>query len=52
MWASAIYGTYGSSGPITEWKQKGKEWSDIKIGNTSKTIGNVGCLLTSVAILI
>ena len=52
MWASAIYGTYGSSGPITEWKQKGKEWSDIKIGNTSKTIGNVGCLVTSVAILI
>ena len=52
MWASAIYGTYGSSGPITEWKQKGKEWSDIKIGKTSKTIGNVGCLVTSVAILI
>ena len=52
MWASAIYGTYGSSGPITEWKQKGKEWSDIKIGNTSKTIGDVGCLVTSVAILI
>ena len=52
MWASAIYGTYGSSGPITEWKQKGKEWSDIKIGKTSKTIGDVGCLVTSVAILI
>ena len=52
MWASAIYGTYGSSGPITEWKQKGKEWSNIKIGNTSKTIGDVGCLVTSVAILI
>ena len=52
MWASAIYGTYGSTGPITEWKQKGKEWSDIKIGKTSKTIGDVGCLVTSVAILI
>ena len=52
MWASVIFGTYGSSGPITEWKQKGKEWSNIRIGNTSKTIGDVGCLVTSVAILI
>ena len=52
MWASAIYGVYGSSGEITTWKQKGREWSNIRIGNTSKTIGDVGCLVTSVSILI
>ena len=52
MWASAIYGVYGSSGEIATWKQKGREWSNIRIGNTSKTIGDVGCLVTSVSILI
>ena len=52
MWASSIYGVYGSSGEISTWKQKGREWSNIRIGNTSKTIGDVGCLVTSVSILI
>lgn len=52
MWSSAIYGIYGSSGEISTWKQKGREWSDIRIGNTRKTIGDVGCLVTSVSILI
>lgn len=52
MWSSAIYGVYGSSGEISTWKQRGREWSNIRIGNTSKTIGDVGCLVTSIAILI
>ena len=52
MWSSAIYGVYGSSGAITEWKQHGKEWSKIRIGRSSKTINNAGCLVTSIAILI
>lgn len=52
LWSSVIYGAYGSSGEITEWKQKGKEWSDIKIGNTNSTIRDIGCLVTSIAILI
>ena len=52
LWSSVIYGVYGSSGEITEWKQKGKEWSNIKIGNTNSTIGNIGYLVTSISILI
>lgn len=52
LWSSVIYGVYGSSGEIAEWKQKGKEWSSIKIGNTNSTIGDIGCLVTSIAILI
>lgn len=52
MWNAVIYGTYGDKGEIAEWKQKGKEWSNIKIGNTSSTIGDIGCLVTSISILI
>ena len=52
LWTSAIYGSYGSSGEYTDWKQRGKEWSNIRIGNSDRTIGQVGCLVTSIAILI
>ena len=52
LWSSVIYGVYSSSGEITEWKQKGKEWSNIKIGSTNSTIGDIGCLVTSISILI
>lgn len=52
LWTSAIYGSYSSSGEYTDWKQRGKEWSNIRIGNSDRTIGQVGCLVTSIAILI
>lgn len=44
---------YGNNyGEWVNWRQKGALWSNIKIGNTSKSIGNIGCLATSIAILI
>lgn len=52
LWSNVIYGVAGSSGEITEWKQKGMTWSDIKIGTTEATIGDIGCLVTSIAIQI
>ena len=52
LWSSVIYGVAGSSGEIIEWKQKGMTWSDIKIGTTDATIGDIGCLVTSIAIQI
>lgn len=52
LWSSVIYGIAGTSGEITEWKQKGMTWSDIKIGTTDATIGDIGCLVTSIAIQI
>lgn len=52
LWSAVIYGTYGSSGEITEWKKRGKEWSNIRLGTSSKYISNAGCLVTSIAILI
>ena len=33
-------------------KQTNKDWSDIKLGTTNSTIGDIGCLVTSIAVLI
>ena len=50
LWSGVIYGA--DDGEYTKWRQKGATWSNIKIGNTSSTIGDIGCLVTSIAILI
>lgn len=50
LWSGVIYGA--DDGEYTKWRQKGANWSNIKIGNTSSTIGDIGCLITSIAILI
>ncbi len=42
----------GSTGPYAGWKQGDPAWSTITIGNTNSTIGGVGCLVTSVSMLI
>lgn len=42
----------GSTGPYAGWKQGDPAWASITIGNTSSTIGGVGCLVTSVSMLI
>ena len=49
LWSAVIYGTYGSSGEITEWKKRGKEWFNIRLGTSSKQISNAGCLVTFIA---
>lgn len=50
LWNNLIYGN--NYGEWVNWIQKGAPWSNIKIWNTSKTIGDIGCLATSIAILI
>ena len=50
LWNNLIYGN--NYGEWMNWRQKGAPWSNIKIGNTSKSIGDIGCLATSIAILI
>ena len=52
LWNSVIYGVYGDSGEYTTWKQRGREWSNITIGTTRATIGEIGCLVTSISMLI
>jgi len=51
LWSGVIYGGI-DSGEYVNWRQGGQSWSNIKIGNTNSTIGNIGCLVTSIAILI
>ena len=51
LWNGVIYGAT-DSGQYVNWRQAGQSWSNIKIGNTNSTIGNIGCLVTSIAILI
>lgn len=50
LWNGIIYGI--DSGEYTTWRQSGASWSTIKIGNTTSTIGQIGCLVTSIAVLI
>lgn len=40
------------SGNFEHWKQGDPRWSSVKIGGTTKTVEEVGCLLTSVSIQI
>lgn len=50
LWNGIIYGI--DSGEYTTWRQSGASWSNIRIGNTTSTIGQIGCLVTSIAILL
>ena len=51
LWNGAIYGNV-DSGEYVSWRQSGQSWSSMKIGNTNSTLGQIGCLVTSIAILI
>lgn len=51
LWNGVIYGS-NNSGKYINWRQNGASWSNIRIGNTTSTIGDIGCLVTSIAILI
>lgn len=39
-----------NSGTFTSWKQYDSQWSNVRLGN--KTVGKIGCAMTSVAIQI
>lgn len=51
LWGGVIYGSNGS-GEYVNWRQGDANWSNVRIGNTNSTIGRIGCLVTSIAILI
>lgn len=51
LWGGVLYGL-NNTGDFINWRQAGQSWSNIRIGNTNSTIGNIGCLVTSIAILI
>lgn len=41
-----------SSGEFATWKQYEGPWSEVQLGNSGKTIHQIGCLVTSVSMLI
>ena len=51
LWNNVIYGS-NNSGDYLSWKQYGQSWSNKRIGNTNSTLGQIGCLITSISILI
>jgi hypothetical protein len=51
LWNGVIYGSI-DSGEYVNWRQSGQSWSNIKIGNTNSTLGQIGCLVTAISILI
>lgn len=50
LWISLLYGS--GTGEYVLWRQKGSPWSNIQIGSSGKSIGDIGCLATSIAMLI
>lgn len=42
----------GASGPYANWKQYEGSWVNITLGNSGKTINQIGCLATSISMLI
>ncbi len=41
-----------TTGEFTNWKQYDPAWATVNIGNSGKTIKNIGCTVTSVSMLI
>ena len=51
LWNNAIFGSVDSV-EYVKWRQTDPKWSSIKVGNSSGTLGSIGCLITSISILI
>ena len=51
LWNNAIFGSV-DSGEYVNWRQTDPKWASIKVGNSSGTLGSIGCLITSISILI
>ena len=42
----------GSTGNYSKWKQSDKRWASTPMGTSGETLGKIGCLVTSVSMLI
>lgn len=52
LWYNVLYGTKTSNNVYATWKQYDEAWKNIKVGTSNSTVGEIGCLVTSVSILI
>ena len=50
LWAQLLYGT--NFGDFINWKQTDETWASTPIGTSGKTLRQIGCLATSISILI
>lgn len=50
LWSQLLYGA--NYGDFINWKQTDETWSSTPIGTSGKTLGQIGCLATSISILI
>lgn len=50
LWSKLLYGA--NFGDYINWKQTDEAWASTPIGTSGKTIGEIGCLATSISILI
>ncbi len=50
LWSQLLYGT--NYGDFINWKQTDEAWASTPIGTSGKTLGQIGCLATSISILI
>ena len=41
-----------STGEFARWKQFGAPWSNVQMGSSGRNIGQIGCLVTSISMLI
>lgn len=51
LWNGIIYGL-NETGDFLSWRQNDAKWGNVRIGNTNRTLSEIGCLVTSIAILI
>ena len=51
LWNGIIYGL-NATRDFLSWRQGDVRWGNVRIGNTNRTISEIGCLITSIAILI
>ena len=50
LWTQLLYGA--NFGDFINWKQTDEAWKNTPIGTSGKTLGQIGCLATSISILI
>lgn len=50
LWTQLLYGA--NFGDFINWKQTDETWKNTPIGTSGKTLGQIGCLATSISILI
>ena len=52
LWNNNQISASNVTGDFINWRQMDPKWANIRVGSSSKTLGRIGCLITSISILI